>query len=62
MGILSTSSIANIASAHGVACRLKCGRLELQGRFTLENGETVHEEWVDATGWNIDELMTWLNY
>ena len=62
MGILSVSSIANIASAHGVACRLRCGRLELQGRYTMKTGGPLHDEWVDATGWTIAELMRWLGY
>jgi hypothetical protein len=59
-GTLSVSSIARIAEAEGVPARLRCGRLELRGVYTLEG--RGHEEWVDVTGWTFRELMSWLGY
>jgi hypothetical protein len=60
MGTLSIGSLANIAEAHEVPARLRCGRLELREVSTVEG--RAEERWVDVTGWSISELTRWLGY
>jgi hypothetical protein len=60
MGTLSIGSLANIAEAHGIPARLRCGRLELREVSTVEG--RAEERWIDVTGWSISELTRWLGY
>lgn len=60
MGILSASSIANLAKAHGINVREVGERVELLEQ--VARGGRWEDHWVNATGWTIRDLMDWLGY